>query len=189
MDGVFASGSTTQKRLRGGDVELGKDVISNLPVDVLLNILSLLPTNDLVRTSVLSTSWRYVWKFFSVIDIDLDLVKDIHEWKTGFLDLVERKMLISSTARVRKFRLNLLEHSVSVSESDVMLLVDKVIEHKALELDLTLAKGTFYRLPNRLFSSNSLTTLKLLMDCDLIVPKSVCFPSLKVLNLARVKFP
>lgn len=181
-----ASGSNTHKRRRVDGVGLGIDFISKLPDDILHQILSSLPTKDLVSTSALSTRWRRVWTFFPVIDIDLDSVNEMHELRTGFLDLVEREMLIPPNARVKKFRLNL--SAPMADASDVMLWVDKVMEHKVEELDLALPAQTFYTLPDRLFSNNSLATMKLLMDGELTVPGSVCFPRLKVLHLSKLKF-
>jgi F-box domain len=40
----------------------GLDFISQLPNDILVSILFLLPLKDCVRTSILSSRWRNVWK-------------------------------------------------------------------------------------------------------------------------------
>ncbi|KAL0392150.1 UNVERIFIED_CONTAM: F-box/FBD/LRR-repeat protein [Sesamum radiatum] len=45
-------------RIRRG---LDADRISNLPSNVIDNILTLLPLHDAVRTSVLSKGWQYKW--------------------------------------------------------------------------------------------------------------------------------
>ena len=37
------------------------DEISALPTDLLVHILSIIPTKDAVATSVLSKPWRYIW--------------------------------------------------------------------------------------------------------------------------------
>lgn len=37
------------------------DGISALPTDLLVHILSIIPTKDAVATSVLSKPWRYIW--------------------------------------------------------------------------------------------------------------------------------
>lgn len=47
------------------------DRISILPKDLLLKILSSLPTKEVVRTSVLSKRWKDVWKKTSDLFIDM----------------------------------------------------------------------------------------------------------------------
>ncbi|KEH30748.1 putative F-box domain-containing protein [Medicago truncatula] len=47
------------------------DIISDLPEGVLLHILSLLPIEDVVRTSVLAKKWRYLWTYLSVFDFQI----------------------------------------------------------------------------------------------------------------------
>ncbi|XP_076918919.1 F-box/FBD/LRR-repeat protein At1g13570-like [Bidens hawaiensis] len=41
---------------------LNSDIISNLPENMIENILSLMPIRDALRTSVLSKQWRYSWR-------------------------------------------------------------------------------------------------------------------------------
>ncbi|XP_019100907.1 PREDICTED: putative F-box/LRR-repeat protein At3g18150 [Camelina sativa] len=52
-----------RRRLRRRLIEnkRAKDVISSLPDDILLHILSFTPTKFAIRTSLLSKRWRYIW--------------------------------------------------------------------------------------------------------------------------------
>lgn len=47
------------------------DFISNLPNDILLNILSLLPVDEAVRSSILSKRWISLWKNTPYLDLDV----------------------------------------------------------------------------------------------------------------------
>uniref|UniRef100_A0A0E0KWR6 F-box domain-containing protein n=1 Tax=Oryza punctata TaxID=4537 RepID=A0A0E0KWR6_ORYPU len=54
----------SEQRLHGAIVKrrkVPKFSLCNLPMDMLSGILSLLPINDAVRTSILSRKWKYVW--------------------------------------------------------------------------------------------------------------------------------
>uniref|UniRef100_A0A1J3CG84 FBD-associated F-box protein n=1 Tax=Noccaea caerulescens TaxID=107243 RepID=A0A1J3CG84_NOCCA len=44
------------------------DRMSLLPDDFLLHILSLLPTKDVLSTSLLSKRWRYLWKLVAKLE-------------------------------------------------------------------------------------------------------------------------
>ncbi|KAJ1424353.1 Leucine-rich repeat domain superfamily [Sesbania bispinosa] len=51
-----------------------KDIINTMPDDIISNILSRLTIKEVVRTSILSTRWRYQWTIFSgVLNFDRSL--------------------------------------------------------------------------------------------------------------------
>lgn len=52
------------------------DRISNLPDDLLVKILRLLPTKDVVATMLLSKSWKFLWTMVPKLDFD----DNIHEY-------------------------------------------------------------------------------------------------------------
>ena len=46
------------------------DRISELPEDVLQNILSFLPTKQVFQSTLLSTRWKHVWTTFPILKFD-----------------------------------------------------------------------------------------------------------------------
>lgn len=65
-EGNYSESKPCSKELEGND----RDRISRLPDEILSHILSFLPTKLAVRSSILSTRWRYLWTFLLHMDID-----------------------------------------------------------------------------------------------------------------------
>lgn len=76
------------------------DFISSLPDCVLTHILSLLPTRDSVRTSILSSRWSPLWKLVPVLHLERlrnqDIVANIWIHRNAAIPL-------------RKFHLHMLQ--------------------------------------------------------------------------------
>ena len=71
-----------------------KDIISSLPNSLLTHILSFLPIQDSVSTSILSSRWRPLWTLIPVLDLNqVGLVERCSEEKNEkfkFVDIVSR---------------------------------------------------------------------------------------------------
>lgn len=100
--------SKIRKLVKGQDEGEDKYIISKLHDSILHYILSFHSTKDAVRTSILSTKWRYLWTGVSNFDFN-----DSSNWKiydetselgTCLLKLVDR-VLLHDVAQIQKLRL------------------------------------------------------------------------------------
>ncbi|KAK6269748.1 hypothetical protein POUND7_006853 [Theobroma cacao] len=152
------------------DDDLGKDIISELPDELLHHILSCLPTKDIVRTSAFSTRWRWLWTFFTIVSVDFGAEDEDENDSASFLDLIQNKLLIPDTARIRKFRIHLHKYNHFYTYPNILFsisLVYKALKHQVEELELSfphLWRCNMLSLPHTLFTSESLTSLKLHMS-------------------------
>ncbi|XP_021767031.1 putative FBD-associated F-box protein At5g53635 [Chenopodium quinoa] len=161
------------------------DRISDLPYHVIAQILSFLGTEEAIRTSVLSSRWRYLWKGITCISLC-----GANSDPDKFSNLVKHVLLNCSPLNFQAFDL------ACPSAIDLCRLnawIGCVLNHKLEKLKLWINKY-FYELPERplaqfVLSCNTLVTLKLDSCFDFHIPESiVCFPFLKLLDI-DVIFP
>ena len=104
MDG---SGLTQQpKRQKLNDeqdvVDRNIKCLHNLPEEILRYILSLLPTRDAIRTSILCKRWEYLWTSIP----NLDFGKMDHDKRILFMNYVERVLLLRDSTDIKRFSLS-----------------------------------------------------------------------------------
>ncbi|KAA8523888.1 hypothetical protein F0562_010311 [Nyssa sinensis] len=184
--------------------KLSNDRISTLPDSVLCHILSFLPTKYAVRTSILSTKWKYLWTSVHSLDFDDSVTmsnlyvsrtkkgraqkeKQIQAQRKSFMNFVDRVLILHSVSCLRKFRL----HCRIVDDMlHVNTWVCAAIGRDVQDLDLYVSLEQPLQLPRSLFTCNMLVVLKL--SCEIVVNTpaegSVCFPNLKILHLKWVKY-
>ncbi|GLU14712.1 hypothetical protein SLE2022_312650 [Rubroshorea leprosula] len=152
------------------------DKISRLTDELLLHILSFLSMRDVVRTSVLSTRWRYLYVSVSNLDLDFHVGAQMKANKFCLRRFVDRLFFFRNRSSVHKFH---LKCSTSISGFlDPLPLkewISSLIWHGIRELDLfiELSDDKELLLPTSFFTCES----------GLKVPSKVCLPSLKVLRL------
>ncbi|XP_055824218.1 F-box/LRR-repeat protein At4g14103-like [Solanum dulcamara] len=181
------------KRLNALEVynpEGGEDEISNLPDSILLHILSYLPTRDVVGTCILSTRWKNLWTCVENIDFDDSFLYSSgvlgYPMKvTCFMHFVHKVLQLREESDIKKFHLSC---RVCFSASHICSWLSAVIRHNVQDLDLCLFVEEPFMLPQCVFSSKTLTSLKLEMNCVLELPTSIFFPLLKTLHLCLVTF-
>ncbi|PWA72429.1 F-box/RNI-like superfamily protein [Artemisia annua] len=168
------------------------DYISQLPDCILHHILSFIPSKDVLKTSVLSKRWNNVWTSVSNLDLDDALLytsvidcRDPPE-ETCFVNFVERVLTLRGGLSINRFRLSC---RVYFDASRIYSWVSAAVMHNVQELDLCVFVEDPFVLPRSMFCSQTLTSLKLEINCVLEIPDIICFPRLKTLYLSLIIFP
>lgn len=162
------------------------DKFSNLPGHVIDQILSQLSLRDAVRTSVLSTKWRYKWATLPNLVFDDQCLSVNSQNQTVIKDKIVNMIdhvLLLHTGPIYKFRLS---HRDLIGITDI----DKWILHLSRspirEFVLEIWKGQRYKLHSCLFSCQDLIHLEL-FNCLLRPPTTFQgFKNLKSLDLQHV---
>ncbi|KAB2616083.1 F-box/LRR-repeat protein 13-like [Pyrus ussuriensis x Pyrus communis] len=135
--------------------ERASDRISALPSEVLYHILSFLPTNYAVRTTVLSKRWKNIWTSVPNLYFCDDDYREVNDF----------------TAFVNRFHLH--------CDDDYYLLIvvelDLCVNHSEPDQNFVL--------PQNIFMCETLKVLKLQFHFIARPPTSNCFPNLKFLNV------
>ncbi|KAG7558884.1 F-box domain [Arabidopsis thaliana x Arabidopsis arenosa] len=159
-----------------------EDRISQLPESLLLQILSLLPTTEVVAMSVLAKRWRYLWKMVPNLEF-IDYGK--YDLET-FSNIVCRCLLSHQAPFLQ--RLHLEMSFDSGSSIDIGLLLGIAFGRQLRELVLESYSGKSFRFPTSLYYCETLETLEL-YHCILIhVPFPVCLKSLRTLHLHVMEY-
>ncbi|KAJ4897005.1 F-box/FBD/LRR-repeat protein [Raphanus sativus] len=131
-------------------------MISDLPDQMLLEILSWLPTREVVATMLLSRQWEFLWKQVPTLDhaFSQNDGKDSSDFVNTFLRLNESPVF-------RSFKLSV---SPYCDARNVRTWIDFAVSRRVrhLEIDLTAArKPMITTLPKRLYTCGTLTCLNL----------------------------
>ncbi|XP_077243301.1 F-box/LRR-repeat protein At3g26922-like [Tasmannia lanceolata] len=183
--------------IQGKDIkqkmENTSDRISGLPDSVLLYIMSFLPMEDVINTSFLSKRWRYLWRSIPIMDFGDPRLRRLRNIE-DIARFVDQSIALHDDSKIREFRISFYYKYQYSSRVDSW--IDFAIRHNVEELCLDCWKGKFgfsnfldydlYKLPSSLFGCESLTSLTL-KHCNLNLPSSISFSSLKTLNLAQLE--
>ncbi|PWA73474.1 F-box domain, FBD domain, Leucine-rich repeat domain, L domain-like protein [Artemisia annua] len=191
------------KRAKPSNLENGVDFISNMPDPILQLILQGLPTTEeVVRTSVLSTRWRYLWTsipYFPSLDIDCYRTAPTPSLmfpKKKFRDIVSW-CLANKTVDLDSFRLCCASY---YGKSTVHKWIEAAVNRNVKSLDLkfypTPADDDFLdgliaieaiELPEFLITCESLESLRLFLYQRIIgLPRCTGFQALRVVELNNV---
>ncbi|KAL7219031.1 hypothetical protein ACSBR2_012159 [Camellia fascicularis] len=175
--------------------------LDDFPVDLLLYILSFLPTIDAVKTSSVSRKWRNLWSSVPSLSFDYSIFPPADTpflISLSFADFVDRTLLLRPPlSSLLKFRLQ-FDFSDDFYSCHVNSWVSYAVDHLALELDLDffidriydddndndndgLGFGALYDFPFGVLKNSRVRVLKL-CHCYLSVP-----PNLSTMRFHSVK--
>ncbi|KAF8099868.1 hypothetical protein N665_0236s0029 [Sinapis alba] len=155
------------------------DRISLLPEDLILKILSSLPTKVAVTTCLLSKRWCCLWKH--VPKLLYNISRSDYQRASRF---VYTFLSLNKSPVLESLHLSLGQKGYSKDiETWTSVAISRGVRHLLYsQLSATL------RLPRSLFTCETLVTLTLVSAVIRDVPLTICFPSLKTLFLWFVDF-
>ncbi|XP_020890453.1 F-box/FBD/LRR-repeat protein At1g78750 isoform X1 [Arabidopsis lyrata subsp. lyrata] len=181
-----------EKRVRAkGSGEV--DWISDLPDCLLCQVLLKLPTKDVVKSSVLSTRWRNIWKYVPGLNLtycDFHVRNTFSYDHNTFLSFVDSFMGFNRQSCFQSFK---LEYDSSGYGEPIIALImrwiNSVVSRKVKYLGVSDDScGSYdYEMPQTIYTCETLVYLTL-DGLFLASPKFVSLPSLKELHLSIVKF-
>ncbi|GMI89465.1 hypothetical protein like AT1G66310 [Hibiscus trionum] len=160
---------------RKKEKENSHDRISDLPNEVLCNILSFLPSQTAVTTSLLAHRWRYVWIDVEVISVSSEEVyvgDEVNHMFSKFKFVCRISKDFKPDGYIENYQLG----------SWIKEGIKRSVEDLTLSFPTSIPKLT---LPNALFSCRTLVSLKL---CDNVIIDSTaifflpCLMSLPILK-------
>ncbi|XP_019102076.1 PREDICTED: putative F-box/LRR-repeat protein At3g42770 [Camelina sativa] len=174
------------------------DCLSN---DLLVQILSLLPTKQAVSTSVLSKRWRALFAFTHNFGFDTYIFchprnnkqykyETSEDMRKRFNDFVDRTLALQLQGgnNINKFSLKLCKY-YKVEQGDVGRWICYALEHGVSDLHLHIRHAWMFSIPSKVFTSTTLVKLSLeipLSDFPNVPDASL--PALKVLFLHSIWF-
>ncbi|KAK2983918.1 hypothetical protein RJ640_017839 [Escallonia rubra] len=165
------------------------DIISNLPRDIIANILKRMPIKYVVRTSMLSRKWRYNWSTIPELEFGQQFFEN-----SDSVSIISKLLLLHS-GPILKFVIQ-ISSKISFTEREVIDINQWILflsRNGLEELTFEYSPCSFrepkklpYKLPSHLFSCLQLTHLKL-CKCSLFPPVTFeGFPNLINLELYYV---
>ncbi|KAF5184294.1 F-box/FBD/LRR-repeat protein [Thalictrum thalictroides] len=144
------------------------DRLSNLPKEVINEILERMPINDAVKTSMLSRSWRYRWMSISKLIFNSHSISFSNERGRTNADLVNyvTNILLLHNGMISKFEVNnFLESGCSDVDRWILVLSRTMLK----DLVLVFHEPNSYLVPACLFVCENLSKL-MLKGCKLRLP-------------------
>ncbi|CAA7047972.1 unnamed protein product [Microthlaspi erraticum] len=162
--------------------------ISELSDELLIKILSFLPTKSAVSTGILSKQWEFLWTWLPKLEFDDYFITDDPDSTLRFQEFINKKLPLHRAPVIESLVLRFCH--CTLQPENIKLWVGIAVSRFVRELSIGyFCSGSDVPLPSSLYTSDSLTTMKLEgSKIVLDVPPAVCLPSLKTLKLGRVTY-
>ncbi|QCD94874.1 hypothetical protein DEO72_LG5g2963 [Vigna unguiculata] len=176
---------TNKNQKTGREKEDERDMLSELPDDVLLHIMHFMNTKTAVGTSLLSKRWNNVWKCLTTLCFSLSDFKTLASYDQFVNHIVSQ--------RDTSIGLHRLDFEACDIKEELLHLVPPLLHdvpHLSIHLHTRSLNMFNYSIPF-LFFSHSLTSLTLSIDRSrriFILPQPIQLPALRTLNLTNVGF-
>ncbi|XP_019090807.1 PREDICTED: putative FBD-associated F-box protein At5g56410 [Camelina sativa] len=151
--------------------------------DLLVKILSFLPTKVAVTTSILSKRWKFLWMRVPKLEYDDSETKRLRRLRS----FIKRNLPLHSFPVLESLRLKFT--TLPFQPEDIEQWVEVAVSLCVRELSIEyFSHYKAATLPDCLYTCKSLETLKLDDEVFVVVPNKVCLPSLKNLQLGGVRY-
>ncbi|KAH7675536.1 RNI-like protein [Dioscorea alata] len=182
--------STLRRRKKaktGSGEKNDEDRLSSLPDELCSYILSKLPTDDAMKTNILSKRWKYMWTKVTNLEFDFGRFPKLKGRNSAFTQFVTGALLFHDKLAIQRFHLRLDACWTIIPH--VHRYINFAVRHFVQELELCIPKTTLDKLPDSLFTSESLKVLKLDLPGNVLkLPTSVTLINLQTLHLESMSF-
>ncbi|KAF2591971.1 hypothetical protein F2Q70_00041740 [Brassica cretica] len=170
----------------------GRDRISELPESLLTQILSYLPTEQSVQTSVLSKRWENVYLSVPGLDLNCSVIRD--EVILSFLSFIDKLLEFSPESSLFKVKVKCRGMLIDGFSDRIGTVIDRGTQHLDVVSSTDYYEDSFGHalpgvdfMPMNLYTSKALVYLKL-SSSGLDDPGFVFMPCLRFLHLEEIKW-
>lgn len=169
--------------------EVLEDRLSQLPHDILVNILNLLTLNEAARTSVLSHKWKHLWKYTTVLDFDASGVlmnvteETIEEDRNWYIYWVNKVLSSHRALYIDEFRIN-FDLDVSY-ETYITKWIYSAISSKVKRFELSFHPAVSWQTPPEIYTFPQVVYGSLKTDIGLAHVKSLRSLIFDSVNITR----
>lgn len=158
-----------------------EDRLSNLPESLLCQIMLNIPTKYVVKSSVLSRRWRYLWRYVPGLNVEYSEYLNYN----AFVSFVDKFLGLHRESCFQSFRLRYDGAAYERSIDHFKRWINIVVNQKVKVLDVL---DYTVQIPPTVYTCGSLVSLKL---CNVILTNPniiISLPLVKVIELDKVKF-